>query len=106
MKAAIDIHALLNSCPAPILDHKEVVLGHGSGGRLTHQLIDKMILPAFQNEHLEAGHDGAICDIGGARIAFTTDSYIVNPVVFPGGTIGDLAVNGTVNDLAMCGARP
>jgi len=97
---------IFGSCPAPILDHKEVVLGHGSGGRLTHQLIRKMLLPAFRNELLDAEHDGAILAPVGSRIAFTTDSYVVRPIFFPGGDIGQLAVNGTVNDLAMCGARP
>jgi hydrogenase expression/formation protein HypE len=96
---------IFSACPAPILDHKTVVLGHGSGGKLTHQLIQKMIVPAFQNPILEAQHDGAILPMNGARIAFSTDSYIVHPIFFPGGNIGDLAVNGTVNDLAMCGAK-
>jgi len=97
---------IFTACPAPILDHKTIVLGHGSGGKLTHQLVQKMILPAFHNSILESQHDGAILPIGGTRIAFSTDSYIVDPIFFPGGDIGDLAVNGTVNDLAMCGARP
>jgi hydrogenase expression/formation protein HypE len=94
------------ACPAPILDHKAIVLGHGSGGKLTHQLVQKMILPLFSNPILEAQHDGAVFSLGGARVAFSTDSYVVHPVFFPGGNIGDLAVNGTVNDLSMCGARP
>src|SRR5262249_14775354 len=97
---------LFGACPAPILDHKEVVLGHGSGGKLTQQLIEKMVLPAFRNEILDSQHDGAVLSIQGARLAFTTDSYVVHPIFFPGGDIGSLAVNGTVNDLAMCGARP
>jgi hydrogenase expression/formation protein HypE len=97
---------IFGACPAPILDHKTVVLGHGSGGKLTHQLIQKMILPAFRNPALEAQHDGAVLSMNAARIAFSADSYVVNPIFFPGGNIGDLAVNGTVNDLAMCGARP
>jgi hydrogenase expression/formation protein HypE len=97
---------IFSACPAPILDHKTVVLGHGSGGKLTHQLLQKMILPAFRNPILEAQHDGAALSMNGARIAFSTDSYIVHPIFFPGGNIGDLAVNGTINDLAMCGARP
>ena len=97
---------IFGSCPAPIFDHKEIVLGHGSGGTLTQQLLKKMILPVFQNSILETQHDGAVLSMQGARIAFSTDSYIVHPVFFPGGNIGDLAVNGTVNDLAMCGARP
>jgi hydrogenase expression/formation protein HypE len=97
---------IFSACPAPILDHKTVVLGHGSGGKLTHQLLQKMILPAFRNPILEAQHDAAALSINGARFAFSTDSYIVHPIFFPGGNIGDLAVNGTINDLAMCGARP
>jgi hydrogenase expression/formation protein HypE len=97
---------IFSACPAPILDHKAIVLGHGSGGKLTHQLVQKMILPLFSNPILEAQHDGAVLSLGGARVAFSTDSYVVNPVFFPGGNIGDLAVNGTVNDLSMCGARP
>src|SRR5215467_14116500 len=97
---------IFSACPAPILDHKTIVLGHGSGGRLTHQLVQKMILPMFQNPELEAQHDGAILALNGSRVAFSTDSYIVHPIFFSGGNIGDLAVNGTVNDLAMCGAQP
>jgi len=97
---------IFSACPAPILDHKTIVLGHGSGGKLTHQLIQKMILPAFDNVLLGAQHDGAILPIAAPRIAFTTDSYIVDPIFFPGGDIGELAVNGTVNDISMCGARP
>jgi len=81
-------------------------MAHGGGGRLTQQLIERVFLPAFSNDLLAAQHDGASMEIGGARLAFTTDSYVVRPLIFPGGTIGDLAVNGTVNDLAMCGARP
>jgi hydrogenase expression/formation protein HypE len=98
--------AAWSACPAPILDHKEIVLGHGGGGRLTRQLMEQVVMRAFRNETLDKGHDGAICALGRERLAFTTDSYIVNPIVFPGGDIGQLAVNGTVNDLAMCGARP
>lgn len=98
--------ALAISCPLPISDHKEIVLAHGSGGKLTHRLIDKMILPSFRNELLEPLHDGAVFALNGARLAFSTDSYVVKPIFFPGGDIGKLAVHGTVNDLAMCGARP
>lgn len=97
---------MFGACPTPILDHKTIVLGHGSGGKLSHQLIQKMILPVFGNATLETQHDGAVLTMSAGRIAFTTDSYVVHPIFFPGGTIGDLAVNGTVNDLAMCGARP
>ncbi len=94
------------SCPLPLSRYSEIVLAHGGGGSLTHQLIEKMFVPAFSNPFLEARHDGAIVELGGAKIAFTTDSYVVRPAFFPGGDIGALAVNGTVNDLAMCGARP
>jgi len=94
------------SCPLPIGGHLQIQLAHGGGGRLTQQLIRTLFLPAFQNEWLEPLHDGARLPVGGAELAFTADSYVVNPIVFPGGDIGTLAVNGTVNDLAMCGARP
>jgi hydrogenase expression/formation protein HypE len=85
----------------------EVTVGHGGGGRLTQDLIDRVFRPAFANDALEAQHDGAILKTPeGARLAFTTDSHVVSPLFFPGGDIGKLAVNGTVNDLSMCGARP
>src|SRR5215831_987092 len=100
------LQKLLNSCPMPITDHKEIVLGHGSGGRLTHQLIERFVLPQFKNDLLEPLHDGAIFSLNGVKLAFSTDSYVVNPIFFPGGDIGELAVNGTVNDLSMCGAKP
>jgi hydrogenase expression/formation protein HypE len=93
------------SCPLPIEEYPTVLLAHGGGGRLSHQLVQKMFLPCFDNPQLAPLHDGAILDTGGARLAFSTDSYVVNPIFFPGGDIGELAVNGTVNDLAMCGAR-
>ncbi len=94
------------SCPIPIDKYPNIVLAHGGGGKLSHQLIEKMFLPAFGNPALEARHDGALLGLSSHRIAFTTDSYVVQPLFFPGGDIGSLAVNGTVNDLAMCGARP
>jgi hydrogenase expression/formation protein HypE len=94
------------SCPIPISEYPHVLLGHGGGGRLTQQLLDKIFLPSFDNPQLGARHDGAVLDVGGRKLAFTTDSYVVHPLFFPGGDIGALAVNGTVNDLAMCGARP
>ena len=94
------------TCPLPITDYPTVTLAHGGGGKLMHQLIEKMILPAFKSPLLETRHDGAVFTLGGARLAFTTDSYVVNPLFFPGGDIGSLAINGTVNDLSMCGARP
>ncbi len=94
------------SCPLPITNYKEIVLAHGSGGKLSHQLIEKLILPQFRNDILEPLHDGAILSLPGGRVAFSTDSYVVSPIFFPGGDIGKLAVHGTVNDLAMCGAKP
>ncbi|PYJ49282.1 MAG: hydrogenase expression/formation protein HypE, partial [Verrucomicrobia bacterium] len=104
--ADVDLGALLGACPLPLTDYKEVVLAHGSGGKLGHQLIEKLVLPQFRNQFLEPLHDGAIFAVGETRVAFTTDSYVVSPIFFPGGDIGKLAVHGTVNDLAMCGARP
>jgi hydrogenase expression/formation protein HypE len=94
------------ACPLPISDYPTILLAHGGGGKLTHQLIERVFLPAFRNPALEALHDGAVLDLGDQKVAFTTDSYVVKPLFFPGGDIGSLAVNGTVNDLAMCGARP
>jgi hydrogenase expression/formation protein HypE len=94
------------SCPLPLTDRKTVVLGHGSGGKLSAQLIRQMFLPAFDNPLLNRLDDQAVLDAGGARIAFTTDSYVVTPLFFPGGDIGKLAVHGTINDLAMSGAQP
>ncbi len=94
------------SCPLPLTQHKTIVMGHGSGGRLTAQLVRDLFLPAFDNPALRKLDDQAVLEAGGARIAFTTDSYVVTPLFFPGGNIGELAVNGTVNDLAMSGAMP
>jgi len=93
-------------CPVPLSNHPNVLLAHGGGGRLTRELVDKLLAPAFANPLLAPLHDGARIDAGGARLAFTTDSYVIRPLFFPGGDIGSLAVHGTVNDLAMCGARP
>jgi hydrogenase expression/formation protein HypE len=97
---------LIASCPIPLNDYPQVLLAHGGGGRLMDQLIAKMFAPAFANPLLAQRHDGALIDLNGQRLAFTTDSYVVRPLFFPGGDIGKLAINGTVNDLAMCGARP
>src|ERR1700692_4063741 len=97
---------IFGSCPLPIFDHQQIVLGHGSGGKLTSELIEKIFLPAFRNPTLDKLDDQAVLTIGGARLAFTTDSFVVTPIFFPGGDIGRLAIHGTVNDLAMCGARP
>jgi hydrogenase expression/formation protein HypE len=94
------------SCPLPITQHKTIVLGHGSGGRLTAQLVRDFFLPAFDNPVLRKLDDQAVVEVGASRIALTTDSFVVTPLFFPGGDIGRLAVNGTVNDLAMSGARP
>ena len=94
------------ACPLPITNYKEIVLAHGSGGTLSRQLIERIILPQFRNELLEPLHDGAILLLNGERVAFSTDSYVVSPIFFPGGDIGNLAIHGTINDLAMCGARP
>jgi hydrogenase expression/formation protein HypE len=94
------------SCPVPLGRHKTVQLAHGGGGRLTRELIEQIFVPAFQNAALDERHDSAVVAIGGCRIAFTTDSYVVHPRFFPGGDIGTLAVYGTVNDLAMAGAQP
>jgi hydrogenase expression/formation protein HypE len=98
--------SLFGSCPLPIFAHKNIVLGHGSGGKLTSELIDKVFLRAFANPILEKLDDQAVLQINGTRLAFTTDSFVVTPIFFPGGDIGTLAINGTVNDLAMSGARP
>jgi hydrogenase expression/formation protein HypE len=93
-------------CPLPIHDRQQILLAHGGGGRMMHDLLERFVLPAFRNPQLESRHDGALLEIGSARLAFTTDSYVVHPLFFPGGDIGSLAINGTVNDLAMCGAQP
>lgn len=93
------------SCPVPQDDRERVQLAHGGGGRLMHRLLAELIFPAFANPLLAQNHDGAVLPVSG-RLAFTTDSFVVRPIVFPGGDIGSLAVHGTVNDLAMCGARP
>ena len=98
--------AMFGQCPLPIFDHPQIVLGHGSGGKLTAELIEKVFLSRFRNPALERMDDQAQLEIGGARLAFTTDSFVVTPIFFPGGDIGTLAVNGTVNDLAMGGAKP
>jgi hydrogenase expression/formation protein HypE len=84
----------------------KILLDHGSGGRISHRLTKEMLLPVFDNPILSQLNDGAVFELGGARLAFSTDSYTVDPIFFPGGNIGELAVYGTVNDLAMCGAEP
>jgi len=93
-------------CPLPINETRHILMGHGSGGKLTAQLIERLFVPAFRNPALERLDDQAQLDVDGVRLAFTTDSYVVTPIFFPGGDIGELAVNGTVNDLVVGGARP
>src|SRR5579884_1733860 len=105
MNATVDSASLL-SCPVPAPDNACVTMAHGGGGRLTEELLAGVFRPAFANDLLNSRHDGAVFKPEAERLAMSTDSYVVNPLVFPGGTIGSLAVNGTVNDLAMCGARP
>ena len=94
------------SCPVSLTDYPSVQMAHGGGGRMSQMLIEGMFVPAFDNPVLELLHDGAILSVEGARLAFSTDSFVVQPLFFPGGDIGSLAVHGTVNDIAMCGARP
>ncbi|MFN3705601.1 MAG: hydrogenase expression/formation protein HypE [Thermoflexales bacterium] len=96
------------TCPLPLRDYPSVVLGHGGGGKLSAELIEHLFLPAFRNDALANLADGAVVTLPGSstRLALTTDSFVVRPLFFPGSSIGDLAINGTVNDLAMCGAHP
>jgi hydrogenase expression/formation protein HypE len=97
------------TCPVPSAANQKIMLAHGGGGRLMHRLLDEVILPALHNDILAERHDCAVLPLpasASARLAFTTDSYVVRPLFFPGGDIGTLAVNGTVNDLAMGGALP
>ncbi len=101
-----DISTILGSCPVPLQDSTAVLLGHGSGGKLSADLVEQLFLPAFRNPYLEKLDDQAVLEVNGARLAFSTDSFVVTPIFFPGGDIGRLAINGTVNDLAMSGARP
>jgi len=94
------------NCPVPITNHQTVQLGHGSGGKMSRELLTKLFLPRFGNDALNELGDQARLEMNGAHIAFSTDSFVVDPLFFPGGNIGDLAVNGTVNDLAVGGAIP
>ena len=94
------------TCPLPLDRYPTITMAHGSGGKLTRSLIDDLFLVAFDNPVLRRMHDGALLEVDSKRMAFTTDSFVIDPIFFPGGDIGSLAVNGTVNDLAMCGARP
>ena len=93
------------NCPLPELDFDIITIGHGSGGKLTNRLLDESVFKLLNNETLDSRHDGAVLQMNG-KTAFTTDSFVVSPIFFPGGNIGELAVNGTVNDIAMCGAVP
>ncbi len=93
-------------CPLPLRDYPHIVMGHGGGGKLSNDLVEHLFVPAFHNPMLSSLADGAALSVGGQRLAFSTDSYVVRPLFFPGGSIADLAINGTVNDLAMLGATP
>jgi hydrogenase expression/formation protein HypE len=100
------VAGLGGACPVPLPPEGRVVLGHGSGGTMTAELIARCFLPAFGNPYLDRLDDQAVVPVDGVRVAFTTDAYVVTPLFFPGGDLGALAVHGTVNDLAMAGARP
>lgn len=104
MSDAVDVQSWV--CPLPLRNSPNVVMGHGGGGAMSAELIEHLFLPAFGPAADAAMGDSAVLEVAGVRLAFSTDSYVVKPIVFPGGTIGDLAVNGTVNDLAMAGAQP
>jgi hydrogenase expression/formation protein HypE len=93
------------SCPLPLRDYPNIVIGHGGGGKLSAELVEHLFLPAFRNEVLANLGDASVVDLAPGRLAFSTDSFVVRPLFFPGGSIGDLAVNGTVNDLAVSGAQ-
>ena len=94
------------TCPLPLADYPTIVMGHGGGGKLGNELVEHLFLPAFRNPALENLGDAAILELTPGRIAMSTDSFVVQPIFFPGGSIGELAVNGTVNDLAVSGADP
>ncbi len=94
------------SCPVPLQDYPNIIQGHGGGGKLSSELVEHIFLPAFKNEKLARLGDATVFGVDRGRLAFSTDSYVVQPLFFPGGSIGELAVNGTVNDLSMSGARP
>ena len=94
------------SCPLPLADYPSIVMGHGGGGKLGNELVEHLFLPAFRNPALENLGDAAVFDLGTGKLAMSTDSFVVQPLFFPGGSIGGLAVNGTVNDLAVSGAIP
>jgi hydrogenase expression/formation protein HypE len=93
------------SCPVPLRNSPTIIMGHGGGGQLSAELVEHLFVPAFGGLPRHGLADSAVVELGGARVAFSTDSFVVRPMFFPGGSIGDLAVNGTVNDLAMSGAQ-
>ena len=94
------------TCPIPITEYDKVMLAHGGGGSLSNKLIEKMFFSEFDNDYLNKMHDGAVFQTQKGRMAFSTDSFVIQPIFFPGGNIGELAVYGTVNDIACCGAVP
>lgn len=94
------------TCPLPLRDYPNIIMGHGGGGKLSAELVEHLFVPAFQNDTLSGLGDSAVLEIGAGRLAYSTDSYVIRPLFFPGGNIGDLAINGTVNDIAMSGGRP
>jgi hydrogenase expression/formation protein HypE len=94
------------SCPLPLRDYPAIVMGHGGGGKLSAELVEHLFLPAFRNHALANLGDASVVSLPDTQMAFSTDSFVVRPIFFPGGSIGDLAVNGTVNDLAVSGAHP
>ncbi len=94
------------TCPVPLRNHPSIIMGHGGGGKLSAELVEHLFMPAFSNPVLTNLGDAAELSLNGARLAFSTDTFTVRPLVFPGGNIGELAVNGTVNDIAMSGATP
>ncbi|MBS1802274.1 MAG: hydrogenase expression/formation protein HypE [Acidobacteria bacterium] len=94
------------SCPLPLRDYPTIVMGHGGGGKLGNELVEHLFLPAFRNPALENLGDAAVLELSSGRLAMSTDSFVVQPLFFPGGSIGELAVNGTVNDLSVSGAEP
>ena len=104
MKKYIDSEDI--NCPLPITKHDRIQLSHGSGGQMSDDLISKLFVWAFDNDELNKQDDSAVLNLDNQRLSFSTDSYVVDPIFFPGGNIGDLAVNGTVNDVAMAGAKP
>lgn len=106
MSSVIDFDFAQWTCPMPLRDYPRIVMGHGGGGSLSAELIENIFVPAFHNEELSLLGDSSLLQMNTRRLAFSTDSYVVRPLFFPGGSIGELAVHGTCNDLAMRGARP